>query len=506
MEIEEILEKLPPAPADVAKWINDKVIKNTYIIYNKKEDKAVCTRCGHTFRASRFEIEIGHNKKGTCPRCKSEATYKASGISRGKLTEYFRVLLLTHRGNTVYGTLTEITSEFAEPGKPQLSKWLSAVYVFNKNEQIYYKHHPGWCFGDEYWEEIKNVNLPKPSPTMNFCSEPRFARTVIYDRNLENVFKNSCLKHNWLPDMFNRNNYNAYDYIRYIYLSLKYQSIELLAKAGFTRLANQKIFGHVGSGCINWRGKSLQKILRLPKRHIRNIRQYDPNFEELEAFQSLSEKDKRLPWKTIQRIGSIKFSYNADEIEKYIDIAKWCVWAEAHDVMLYDWTDYIRDCKRAGLDIRKKSVLLPDNFHEVHRELAMQIKEKENAEKTEKMKAVAKAFSMKLESDNLMLKIAGSQTDLNMESSILSHCVKTYGDEVANGRTLIYFIRRKDAPDTPYYTLEICPDGTFIQCRGKNNCGMTEEVEEFKDKVVAEFNKKIKKIKNAAKEAGRSAA
>ena len=57
--------------------------------------------------------------------------YKASGIGRKNLTEYFRVLIFTHRGNTVYGTLTEVTAEFKEMGKPQLSKWLSAVYVLS---------------------------------------------------------------------------------------------------------------------------------------------------------------------------------------------------------------------------------------------------------------------------------------------------------------------------------------------------------------------------------------
>lgn len=504
MEIEEILEKLPPAPADVVKWINNEVIKNTYIIYNKKKDEAVCTRCGHTFRASRFEIK--HNYMGKCPRCKSDATYKSIGIGRGNLTEYFRVLLLTHRGNTVYGTLTEITAEFTQLGKPQLNKWLSAVYVFNENEQTYYKHHPGWCFGSEHWKKVKNVKLSHPPSTMNFYSEPRFARTVLYEKNIKKVFKNSCLKYNWLPDLFFLSDYNSYDYIRYISLSLKYQSIELLAKAGFTRIANDKVVGKYRGACINWRGKTLQKILRLPKRHIRRIRQYNPSFEELAVYQKLSEQDKSLPWKIIQEIERVKNSYNADKIREHIDIVKWCIWANANGVTHYDWIDYIRDCERAGLDIRKKSVLMPDNFHIVHRNLAIQIEEKEDAEKIAKMKTIAETFGMKLESEKLMLKIAESQTELNMESSALGHCVKTYGDRMAAGRTIIYFIRRKDTPDTPYYTLEIRPDGTFIQCRGKNNCGMTIEVEAFKDMVVAEFNKKIKKIKNTAKEAGRSAA
>ena len=100
---------------------------------------------------------------------------------------------------------------------------------------------------------------------------------------------------------------------------------------------------------------------------------------------------------------------------------------------------------------------------------------------------------MELETDSLVLKIAHSQSDLNVESSVLSHCVRTYGDRVAAGDTVIYFIRKVIAPDEPYFTLEIRTDGRFAQCRGKHNCGMTPEVEAFKDLVVTEFNRRLKR-------------
>ena len=138
---------LPPAPAGVMDWIIKDVVEKTYIIYNKKKNEAVCTRCGHRFRADRFPMK--NNDTGICPKCKSKATYKAEGIGRKKLAEYFRVLVLTHRGNTVYGSLTEITATFENVGKPELHGWMSAIYVFNKNEQSYYKHTPSWCWGTD---------------------------------------------------------------------------------------------------------------------------------------------------------------------------------------------------------------------------------------------------------------------------------------------------------------------------------------------------------------------
>lgn len=489
MEIKEILEKLPPAPAGVVKWIHKRVIEGSYIIYNKKDDKAVCTRCGHTFRASRFDMK--HNEEGEYPNCKSKAVYKASGIGRKNLTEYFRVLVLTHRGKTVYGTLIEVIAEFKEMGKPQLSKWLSAVYVFNKDEQSYYKHVPEGFWQPEHWEKRKKVRLPRPASTMNFYAEPKFERTELYTENLKNVFEKSCLKYGWIPHLLVE--FDAYDYIRYIDLFLKYQSIELLAKAGFKRLVTDKIKGLTGSGCVNWRGRSLEKILRLPHRHVKKLRGKGVDFRTLNVFQNLNEKERALPWKMIQKVVGVFTYYRAEDIKKYVSIVKWVTWADNQAVHHGDWLDYIKDCEKLGLDIRKKSVLFPDNFDIIHMELSQKVDEEENREKNEKIEAVARDYMIDIKDENFLIVIAKSQTELNMESAALCHCVRTYGDQVAAGRTIIYFIRKKSDPDKPYYTLEIHPDGTFIQCRGERNCIMTKEVEDFKDRVVAELNRMLKK-------------
>lgn len=494
MDINEILEKLPPAPAEVTRWIHKNVIEKTYIIYNKKKNMAVCTRCGHKFRASRFDMK--HNEEGECPKCKSRAVYKASGIGRKNLTEYFRVLIFTHRGNTVYGTLTEVTAEFKEMGKPQLFKWISAVYVFNKEQQEYHKHYPGGYWTFERWDKIKKISLPHAPSCMNYYAEPKFSKTEIYMANLKTVFEKSCLKYGWQPYIFAE--FDPYDYIRYIDLHLKYQSIEMLAKAGFESLVKEKVRGYPGSGCINWRGKDLRKILRLPKRHIKKLKEYEVNFHILKVFQVLTEKEKTLPWQAIAKVAETFDYYRIEEICMRTSIVEWSIWASKENVYQGDWIDYIEDCEKLGFDVRKKSVLFPDDFDQLHKELSEKVEAEENKEKNEKIESIAREYAFEIKDERFMLSIAHSQSDLNIESSKLCHCVKSYGDRMASGSTLIYFIRKKDDPDTPFYTLEIHPDGTFIQCRGKYNCSMTEEVEEFKDKVVAEFKKMIKKKERSA--------
>lgn len=490
MEIEEILKKLSPTPAGVTDWIIKEAVENTYIIYNRKTDEAVCTRCGHKFKASRFKMV--HNDTGICPGCKSEATYKASGRGRDNLTEYFRVMLFTHRGNTVYGTLTEIVAKFTNVGKPNLKKWISEVYVFNEKEQIRYKHYSEWTFGTVRWKEIKSIKLPQPSATVCYNSEPRFSRTILYEKNLEKVFLNSCLKYQWDPEYFKEYECDAYDMVKYISFSLKYQSIELLRKAGFKMLVCEKTIESPGSGCVNWRGKSLSKILRMSKGDVRKLQGHDPGFVLLSFYQGLSEKERRLPLEVIKKLSDIQ-EYRKAEIEEHISLVKWATWASEEQAEAHDWLDYIRDCKLLGLDIRKKSVLLPKNFINVHQELARKVKVNEDEFKRKAMQKYAEQYALNISDEMYILKIACSQTDLNNESSELGHCVRTYGDKVSEGRTLIYFIRKKDEPDKPFYTLEIKPDGKFVQCRGKSNCSMTDEVKAFTEMVIMEFKKMIKK-------------
>jgi hypothetical protein len=59
--------------------------------------------------------------------------------------------------------------------------------------------------------------------------------------------------------------------------------------------------------------------------------------------------------------------------------------------------------------------------------------------------------------------------ELKAEGKALHHCVGTYAERVANGSTNIFFIRKAEQPDTPYYTLEIGQNGSIVQCRGNKN-------------------------------------
>lgn len=64
----------------------------------------------------------------------------------------------------------------------------------------------------------------------------------------------------------------------------------------------------------------------------------------------------------------------------------------------------------------------------------------------------------------------------------MSHCVSTYGAKHAEGETAIFFIRRKNRPKEPYYTLEFNEKEMEVrQNRGKRNCPRTPEIQAFEN-------------------------
>lgn len=73
---------------------------------------------------------------------------------------------------------------------------------------------------------------------------------------------------------------------------------------------------------------------------------------------------------------------------------------------------------------------------------------------------------------------ARTAQELIDEGRALNHCVGTYAQRVAEGQTIILFIRHADDPGTPFFTMEVRNNAVF-QCRGLKNCDMTQEVKAF---------------------------
>lgn len=496
MGIEEIIKKVPTEPKGVDKWIREYCALGTYLIYDKKVGKVVCTRCGKEYPAEDY---MRHDEC-TESDCGHTALYKAAGLGRKKLAEYFRTLIFTRRRNKVYATLSEVVLDFTPFGQPEIRKQVVGIYTFDKKGIHYYKYD--WW--SEKYVEIKNVKVPHV-PRGNWYSEPKFEMVFIYRDNLEDVFLKSDLKYLWNKELIDL--MNAFQIVQYAKLGMTYQSIELLYKAGFHQIVIDKINEYGPSGAVYWRGKTLQKILRLNMGDIRRVREHNPTLDSLRVYQTMTDKERRtLPWESVVATGQAG-SYMLNKLAKYAHYAsavKVVDYVEKERqkhkqqyVRIGDWIDYIEAAEKIGLNMNKKDVIFPRDLKEAHDTAIGALKENENKETSEKIKK--RALGITFEKDGLMIIEADSVKCLYEESAQLNHCVKTYADKVAGGKCKIFFIRKTEQPEKSFYTLEADPKGKFVQCRGDHNCGMTPEIESFKDEFLKYLKKELnKKARKAA--------
>ena len=130
-------------------------------------------------------------------------------------------------------------------------------------------------------------------------------------------------------------------------------------------------------------------------------------------------------------------------------------------------------------------MIYPKNFGQAHDSVMEQYEEAKDSVQLEAFKTAEATITGMTEPfvlGNLMIRPAASPSELQKESKALNHCVRTYVDRVASGKTSILFIRKVEEPDTPWFTLELDCSGRVVQCRGDHNRTYPEEVGAFIDK------------------------
>ena len=131
----------------------------------------------------------------------------------------------------------------------------------------------------------------------------------------------------------------------------------------------------------------------------------------------------------------------------------------------------------------ERDVMWPQNLERTHD----QMQERQKAEAAEKRR---EAFQQRYErmkkyaftDGDILIRPCGTEEELIAEGKALHHCVASYAERHARGELTIFFIRRKDKPDEPWYTLNFNEKQLSVtENRGKCNCARTDEVRNFEN-------------------------
>ena len=110
---------------------------------------------------------------------------------------------------------------------------------------------------------------------------------------------------------------------------------------------------------------------------------------------------------------------------------------------------------------------------------------------------------MEFECGDLILRQPHSAEEIVNEGKVLCHCVGGYVERHLKAWTNIFFIRQRDKPDIPYYTIEVSNDFKIMQCHGYKNDkdGKPDEIKEF-ERV---YTKYLEELRNGSNRIDRTA-
>lgn len=296
--------------------------------------------------------------------------------------------------------------------------------------------------------------------------------------------------------------YDDTNIMKYLRFYEQYPQAELLVKFGLYHYATSKQILRLTSkdkkfgkwliknrSEIQWKGYYVSTIIKAYKsgKPLANVQ--------------LLEKAKK-EFRHSYTCHNIKNLFKTDkELEKLFE------YLEKQNTNLNAYDDYLKACLYLGLDMSLDKNVFPHNFrhwHDIHIDeysTAVALKhKKEREEMYVKFANIAQKYlPLQKDTDNMfVVLIAKSPQDLIHEGEILHHCVgrMNYDQRMLREESLIFFIRDKNSPDTPFVTVEYSIEQhKVLQCYGYQDSRPDDKVLNFVNKKWLPYaNKQLKKI------------
>lgn len=553
-KIDAVMNPIKDAPEEFFDWVWEKGMSfSRYLIYKEeKRGKAVCecTHCKKVGVVDRKDIRLRNNEKGICPFCGSRVTIKERGRMPAQILDerWFLYVDPTETGFVLrYFKATrhirsdsyiDITSN-RERVEQNAYEYSRAIYTFPNGKPKYVSYE---------WGVYKQRGLPRWCPDAGNinCME-----CILYPDNLPQAWEHTPMKYSALEMLSANIPTVSLRYEDAIEKYLQFPKLEWLCKMGLNNLARNVINNRYSGGMVgkvNYKGKTIFEILGLTKVNTRVLQAVDGDHymlrllqvsqqiglqfkpEQLQEYYETFECNTELLKQANRKVSLHKLvKYISEESERYPLGDKGGCWQcsymrykeredpriERKRNMAKDWLEYLGWCKKLNYDLDNMFIYMPTNFKKVHDRtykeyqeqqdrIAAEERKRREREAAKRMKRIKQAMedifnknagvdAFAITGKGLMLMVPKSADEIKAEGTALHHCVGTYVERVAKGETMILFIRKIDAPDEPYYTME-WNGSKVVQCRGFKNCDMTPEVKAFtqvfEKKIVAAMAKK----------------
>ena len=535
-KIDKLFRPVKAVTKTFEKWLEYDVLKSSqYIFYDYSRSKSITCTCSHCKSVYELENTIPrYNKEYVCPVCRRKAIFKARGKcghiadegSAAKIEKLNDAILIRH---------FQVRKYYSKPylENYEFEYWEDYRVVF-RDDTEYYRYQYSYEMNKHIWHRKRfdkyfDYRYHLAAVELEYLLLTRM-NAILYTRNLEKALKGTPFQYCALKQFASHYKDTEIPINYYLKTYIKFPRMEYLVKQKMYHLTNDIIF-QIPYQMVTSQGKNMCDLLKISKDKCEILAKYDWGLEELRMLQEMEKL--KISW-TEEEIKSYSLIYNCStdllELNKYAPVKKiikyiakevshmegfkgYCLGSNTaniteeeklkHQNMIRSWGDYIKWAEKLKYYLKSEYVLFPKNFIAVHDKTHNEYEKCQEKIQREKLKKQRKKVNYilkeeqsilkgKIKDDRYILIVPKDWQDIRKEGQILGHCVGDYIKYIADRKCDVYFIRKVENPETPFYTVD-WRDGKIVQCQGKGRCAYPNEMAGFikyAEQMIGELKEK----------------
>jgi len=470
------LAQVPKLPKDWERWVDKVGIPQNYIFYQysrKGADSGYCTYCGKDVPIK----QPRYDKKGRCPRCRHEITFKSVGKAGTVITER-AFMYLIQRCNDGF-----VIREFTGYRKYSKGRYYAPECSTSEIRRVIYDKNaknPKAYFWGLY--KLCDYRWIATGPCSIYWGGNDKGK--VYGKTLPCLSKKE-LSRTGLAEALN--GFGAIDPEKYLTILHVAPHLEKLAKAKLPRLVHECMSGYsaFGEGVRDVNASSLTKMLGVNTQELKRLRQNIGGLRFLDWLRYENATGKIIPdnvidWFCSEKITAkdiqfIRDRMSAAQVCNYLRRQMSAYSKKSKDI-LNTWADYLSMAKRLKMDTNDAIVFRVNKLFQRHDELvelchdkSLAIRAGEIMEQYPHVDDICGPLKGKYEYGNEDYTVIAPSCieDILLEARALHHCADDdrYFERMDRRETYVLFLRKTAEADKPYYTLEVEPNGTVRQKR-----------------------------------------
>lgn len=472
------LAQTPDLPKDWTRWVRKVGIPENYIYYEytrKGTETGYCTYCEKVVPVKTPR----HNKKGRCPCCRHEITFKSVGRA-GTVRTRDNFMYLLQRCEDGF-----MVREFVGSGCYRKGEYKNPEYSYREARRAIYDRN-GHSLRAYYWGDYKHIELRWIATSVCGTSSGWYDYAGrVYGKTLPDLSKNE-LKRTGLVETIR--GIDEIDPEKYLAVLKEVPQMEQLAKAGLPLLVKECVanyypfkeyFKNHGTG-------NLAKMLGTDAQGLKRLRENKGGQQFLRWLQYEKATGKPLPdhaisWFCSQEVKAddLKFIRDRMSIVQIYNYMRRQIreTGMSGKELLTTLADYLSMAQRFGMDTNDAIIYRVRKLRQRHDELVARCNQKEltlrAGEVLKEYPNIERIYESIKEiygftAEDYTVVVPSCIEEIMLEGEHLHHCVggsERYWERIERKESYVLFLRRTSDLQKSYYTLEIEPDGTVRQKR-----------------------------------------